>query len=90
LLGTLECKSRLVALIYEMVERLKPPPVDASEGKVRAALASAFHRKGLVAVGGRTGHAARQVRARVPQNLREPTAPVGAVLNWGQIAAPAS
>jgi hypothetical protein len=47
---TLERKSRLVSVVYRVLATLELPPVDASEGEVLAALASAFHRTALVAV----------------------------------------
>jgi hypothetical protein len=47
---TIERKSRLVALAYEVLGTIDPPPSDASDGEVLAALASAFHRRALVAV----------------------------------------
>ena len=42
---TIERKSRLVALAYEVLGTIDLPPSDASDGEVLAALASAFHRK---------------------------------------------
>jgi hypothetical protein len=45
-----ERRSRLVSLAYEVLGTIDLPPVDASEGEVLAALASAFHRKALIAV----------------------------------------
>ena len=48
---TIERKSRLVALAYEVLGTIDLPPSDASEGEVLAALASAFHRKAMVAMG---------------------------------------
>jgi hypothetical protein len=47
---TVARKSRLVSLVYEVLGTIELPPLDASEGEVLAALASAFHRKALVAV----------------------------------------
>jgi hypothetical protein len=47
---TVARKSRLVALAYEVLGTIELPPLDASEGEVLAALASAFHSKALVAV----------------------------------------
>jgi hypothetical protein len=47
---TVERKSRLVSLAYEVLETIDLPPPNASESEVLAALASAFHRKALVAV----------------------------------------
>jgi hypothetical protein len=47
---TVARKSRLVSLAYEVLGTIELPPLDASEGEVLAALASAFHRKALVAV----------------------------------------
>lgn len=47
---TIERKSRLVTLVYQVLGTLELPPLDASEGEVLAALASAFQRKALVAV----------------------------------------
>jgi hypothetical protein len=47
---TVERRSRLVSLAYRVLGTMEPPPLDASEGEVLAALASAFHRKALVAV----------------------------------------
>jgi hypothetical protein len=44
-----ERKSRLVSLAYEVLGTIDPPLLDASEGEVLAALASAFHHKALVA-----------------------------------------
>ena len=46
---TIERKSRLIALAYEVLGTIELPPLDASEGEVLAALASAFHSKALVA-----------------------------------------
>jgi hypothetical protein len=45
-----ERKSRLVCLAYQVLGAIDLPPLDASEGEVLAALASAFHSKALVAV----------------------------------------
>lgn len=45
-----ERKSRLVSLAYRVLGTIEPPPLDASEGEVLAALASAFHRRAQVAV----------------------------------------
>jgi hypothetical protein len=47
---TVERRSRLVSLAYEVLGTIDLPPLDASEGEVLAALASAFHYKALVAV----------------------------------------
>ena len=47
---TVERKSRLVSLAYQVLGTMDLPPLDASEGEVLAALASAFHRRALVAV----------------------------------------
>ena len=45
-----ERKSRLVSLVYRVLGTLELPPLEASEGEVLAALASAFHRRAQVAV----------------------------------------
>jgi hypothetical protein len=62
-----ERRSRLVLLTYEVLRTIDLPPLDASEGEVLAALASAFHRKARVAA-----EAAEQDRPRgkpeLPQN----------------------
>jgi hypothetical protein len=50
LTNTVERRSRLVSLAYDVLGTIDLPPVDASEGEVLVALASAFHRKALVAV----------------------------------------
>jgi hypothetical protein len=50
LLDTVERQSRLVTLVYQVLGTLEPPPVDALEGEVLAALASAFHRQAVVAM----------------------------------------
>ena len=50
MLDTVERKSRLVSLAYQVLGAMELPPLDASEGEVLTALASAFHRKALVAV----------------------------------------
>jgi hypothetical protein len=42
---TVERRSRLVSLAYEVLGTIDLPPLDASEGEVLAALASAFHCK---------------------------------------------
>ena len=47
---TVERRSRLVSLAYKVLGTIDLPPVDASEGEMLAALASAFHSKALVAV----------------------------------------
>ena len=47
---TVERKSRLVSFAYQVLGTIDPPPLDASEGEVLAALASAFHCKALIAV----------------------------------------
>jgi hypothetical protein len=47
---TVERKSRLVSLAYQVLGTIDLPPLDASEGEVLAALASAFHHKALAAV----------------------------------------
>ena len=47
---TVERRSRLVSLAYKVLGTIDLPPLDASEGEVLAALASAFHCKALVAV----------------------------------------
>jgi hypothetical protein len=47
---TVERRSRLVSLAYQVLGTIDLPPLAASEGEVLAALASAFHRKALVAV----------------------------------------
>ena len=47
---TIERKSRLIALAYEVLGTIDPPPLDASEGEVLTALASAFHSKAMVTV----------------------------------------
>jgi hypothetical protein len=44
-----ERRSRLVSLAYQVLGTIDVPPLDASEGEVLATLASAFHRKALVA-----------------------------------------
>jgi hypothetical protein len=44
---TVERRSRLVALAYQVLGTIDLPPIDASEGEVLAALATAFHRKAL-------------------------------------------
>jgi hypothetical protein len=48
---TVERKSRLISLAYQVLGTIDLPPLDASEGEVLAALASAFHHKALAAVG---------------------------------------
>jgi hypothetical protein len=50
LLDTVERRSRLVTLAYQVLGTIDLPPIDASEGEVFAALATAFHRKALGAV----------------------------------------
>jgi len=45
-----ERMSRLVSLAYQVLGAMDLPPLDASEGEVLAALASAFHSKALVVV----------------------------------------
>jgi hypothetical protein len=45
-----ERKSRLVSLVYRVLGTLELPPLEASEGEVLAALASAFHHRAQVAV----------------------------------------
>ena len=47
---TVERRSRLISLPYEVLGTIDLPPLDASEGEVLAALASAFHHKALIAV----------------------------------------
>jgi hypothetical protein len=47
---TVERTSRLVTLVYQVLGTLELPAVEASEGEVLAALASAFHRRAQVAV----------------------------------------
>ena len=47
---TIERKSRLVALAYEVLGTIDPPPLDASEGEVLTALANAFHCKAIATV----------------------------------------
>ena len=47
---TVERKSRLVSIVYRVLETLELPPLEASEGEVLAVLASAFHRGAQVAV----------------------------------------
>jgi hypothetical protein len=47
---TVERKSRLVSLVYQVLGAMDLPPLDASEGEVLVALASAFHSNALVAV----------------------------------------
>jgi hypothetical protein len=47
---TVERKSRLVSLAYQVLGTIDLPPLDASEGEVLAALASAFHQNALAAV----------------------------------------
>lgn len=47
---TIERKSRLVSLVYDVLGTMDLPPLDASDGEVLAALASAFRRKALIAV----------------------------------------
>ena len=48
---SLERRSRLVSLAYQVLGAIDLPPLDASEGEVLTALASAFHRNAMVAVG---------------------------------------
>jgi hypothetical protein len=50
LLDTVERKSRLVTLVYQVLGTVELPPVDALEGEVLAALAGAFHRQALAAM----------------------------------------
>lgn len=50
MLDTVERQSRLVTLVYQVLRTLEPPPVDTLEGEVLAALASAFHRRAVVAM----------------------------------------
>jgi hypothetical protein len=50
MLDTVERRSRLVTLAYQVLGTIDLPPIDASEGEVLAALATAFHRKALGAV----------------------------------------
>jgi hypothetical protein len=50
LLDTIERRSRLVTLAYQVLGTIDLPPLDASESEVLAALATAFHRKALGAV----------------------------------------
>jgi hypothetical protein len=45
-----ERQSRLVSLVYRVLGTLELPPIEASEGEVLAALASAFHCKAQTAV----------------------------------------
>jgi hypothetical protein len=47
---TVERKSRLVSLAYQVLGAMDLPPLDASDGEVLSALASAFHGKALVVV----------------------------------------
>jgi hypothetical protein len=47
---TVERKSRLVTLVYQVLATLELPPVDASEGEVLAVLAGEFHRQSSVAL----------------------------------------
>jgi hypothetical protein len=47
---TVERKSRLVSLAYQVLGAMDLPPLDASEGEVLSALAIAFHGKALVVV----------------------------------------
>ena len=46
----IEQKSRLVSLVYRVLETLELPPLEASEGEILAALASAFYRNAQIAV----------------------------------------
>jgi hypothetical protein len=63
---TVERKSRLVSLAYQVLGTMDLPPLDASEGEVLAALASAFHRKALVAV--ETGAQPPRGKPALPKN----------------------
>ena len=70
MVDTVERRSKLVTLVYQVLGTFDLPPVEASEGEVLAALANAFHRKALVAAGGGTRHAATQTRvASVRQHV---------------------
>jgi hypothetical protein len=65
LLDTVERQSRLVTLVYQVLRTLEPPPVDALEGEVLAALASAFHRQAVVAI--EAERSAPQGKSRLPE-----------------------
>lgn len=47
---TIERRSRLVTIAYQVLGTIDLPPTDASEGEVLAALATAFHRKAFGAM----------------------------------------
>jgi hypothetical protein len=57
---TMERKSRLVTLVYQVLGTLELPAVDASEGEMLVALATAFHRKAQITVEAELLDAARQ------------------------------
>jgi hypothetical protein len=63
---TVERKSRLVSLAYKVLGAMDLPPLDATEGEILSALASAFHVKALVV--GRTERDAPRIKPALPEN----------------------
>jgi hypothetical protein len=63
---TVERKSRLVTLVYQVLGTLELPSVDASEGEVLAVLAGAFHRQAVVAMEAERGKP--RGKSRLPEH----------------------
>jgi hypothetical protein len=70
LLDAVERKSRLVTLVYRVLGTLELPPVDALEGEVLVALASAFRRQALITMEAERSAAGEASRLpRAPQHF---------------------